>query len=281
MAVRLEESPPISGHRNAQGRCRAMRLLWGENPWTNIRQAAEEGYLVVFPAGAIEQHGPMLPVDTDARLAERWAIEGAALARDKYHIQVLVLPPLHYGQSCHHMSFPGTLSLGFPTYVAAVADLLREVIRHGFRKIVIINGNGGNDAPLCCAQYQVMEELAKNGREARIYMFPNYSHPHIAARLKALRESGLMPDEGNLGIHAAGTETAETLADRPHLVNRDACVRPKLKRDTVPHWAWRTEEISETGAFGDPSLATEEWGRALWETWAEAIAQFLNWVAQE
>ncbi|MCD6351039.1 MAG: creatininase family protein, partial [Armatimonadetes bacterium] len=132
-----------------------MRLLWGENTWPELRQAAEEGYLVLLPAGAIEQHGPMLPVDTDARLAERWAREGATRAREKYGVKALVLPTLAYGQSCHHMNFAGTISLSFPTYLAVLHDLLREVVRHGFRKIVIINGNGGNEAVLRAAQYQV------------------------------------------------------------------------------------------------------------------------------
>jgi creatinine amidohydrolase len=258
-----------------------MRLLWGENPWTDIQRACAEGYIVVLPCGAVEQHGPMLPVDTDARLAERWAIEGSALARDKYGVKVLVLPTLFYGQSCHHMNFPGTISLSFPTYLAVLCDVMREVIRHGFVKIAIVNGNGGNDAPIRCAQYQVMEELERAGKKVRISLFPNYESRHIAAELKKLRESGIMPDEGNLGIHAAGTETAETLADRPELVVREACVRPQLKRDTVPDWAWRTEELSDTGAFGDPSLATAEWGQALWSIWAEAIAQFLSQFAAE
>ncbi len=258
-----------------------MRLFWAENPWPDIKRAAAEGYIVLLPAGALEQHGPMLPVDTDARLAERWARDGAALARDKYGVDCLVLPTLSYGQSCHHMNFPGTISFSFPTYLAALHDILREVVRHGFLKVAVINGNGGNESSLRSAQYQVMEELTREGCRARIALFPGYGSPVISRGLRELQESGLMPSEGQMAIHAAGTETAETLADRPELVKLDDCERPQLERETVPDWAWRTEELSTTGAFGDPSLATAELGEALWNLWAEAVADFLRGLAED
>jgi creatinine amidohydrolase len=256
-------------------------MLWGECTWEDIAQAAKEDYLVLLPAGAIEQHGPMLPVDVDARLAERNAIEGAQYARNKYNLNVLVLPPLHYGQSCHHMKFPGTISFRFETYIAALYDILRTVVDFGFRTVVVQNGNGGNASCIEVARYKLLEELTREGKDAKVYVHPGHDDEYIREEHRKLRESGLMKDEKQMAIHASAYETSQMLADRPHVVKAEKMVKPPLKRTTVPRFAWRTDEVSETGAFGDPSLATKELGARLWDIWAEGIARFLLKISEE
>ncbi|MBU0608787.1 MAG: creatininase family protein, partial [Armatimonadetes bacterium] len=81
--------------------------------------------------------------------------------------------------------------------------------------------------------------------------------------------------------HASRWETSETLADRPQLVKREGMVRPTHSRPDIPEWEWRTEEITATGAFGDPSLARAELGEKCWAAWAEAVAQFLKRLSDE
>ncbi|MGQ9515168.1 MAG: creatininase family protein [Thermoproteota archaeon] len=256
-----------------------MNLNYGELTWEEIEKSAKEGYILVLLLGAIEQHGPMLPIDTDSRLAERWADEGAREARERFGVKVLVMPLLPYGQSCHHMNFPGTISLRFETYISVISDILREVIRHGFSKIVIINGDGGNDASIQVARYKVMEEMALQGKVVRIYNFEHYSNPDVRRGLEKVEKD--LPQEGQLAIHASRPEVAETLADRKHLVRIEKMARPLLKLKREPKHAWRTEEISESGAFGDPSLATEELGNKYWQIWKIAIARYLLEVSKE
>jgi creatinine amidohydrolase len=257
-----------------------MNLLWGECTWEDIAQAAREDYIIVLPAGAIEQHGPMLPVDVDARLAERWALDGAQRARDRYHVKALVLPLLPYGQSFIHMEFAGTISLRFETYIAALCDIMRTVVDTGFRRLAIINGNGGNENSIEVARRKLMEELTREGRDARLYLYDGWNDACFQEGLRKLRAEGMLPDE-QLAIHAAAPETAEMLADRPHLVKRDKMVKPTLLRQDVPAFAWRTDQISPTGAFGDPSLATAELGERFWEIIAESVARFLVHINEE
>jgi len=95
-----------------------------------------------------------------------------------------------------------------------------------------------------------------------------------------MTETGVYPGE-EFGIYAAATETAEMLADRPHLVKREKMVRPTLKRTSSPAYCWRTDELSETGAFGDPSVATVELGEQLWEASIESVARFLVTISEE
>jgi creatinine amidohydrolase len=258
-----------------------MNLLWGECTWEDIQQAAEEDYLVVFPAGAIEQHGPMLPVDTDAHIAEKAAVDGARVARDEHGVNVLVLPTLAYGQSCHHMNFAGTISLRFDTYIAAMCDIMRQVVRHGFRRIVFVNGNGGNESAIAAARYQLMEEMAERGKQVRVYCFPGWAYSPFRDRISKANEDLKAEPEGQLAIHAAAPETSETLANRAHLVKRDKMVRPVLKLTETPRHAWRTDEITDTGAFGDPSKARADLGEAYWKAWADSIGEYLADVAAE
>jgi len=254
-----------------------MKLLWGECTWEEIGQAAREDYLVILPAGAIEQHGPMLPVDVDARLAERGARDGAQRAQEKYGLNVLVLPTLAYGQSAIHMQFPGTISFRVETYIAALYDILRTVVATGFRSVVAYNGNGGNSACLTAAGHKLMEELTREQRDAKVYIHLGWDEPFFQEELARIRR----PEGEHMGIHAASVETAEMLVDRPHLVVREKMVKPALKRQDVPAFVWRTDEITETGAFGDPSLATPEFGEAMWEAIAEGLARYLAAISAE
>ena len=91
----------------------------------------------------------------------------------------------------------------------------------------------------------------------------------------------MIPAEGQPGIHASRWETSETLADRPELVVEEKRVRPTLRRQTVPEWTWLTHELSETGAFGDPSQATAEQGNRIWQGWAEAVGLFIKRLYDE
>ncbi len=257
-----------------------MNLLWSECTWEDIAEATREDYIVVFPVGAIEQHGPMLPVDVDARLAERWALDGARRAWEQYRLKVLVLPTLPYGQSCFHMRFPGTISFRFETYISALCEIMGAVLAMGFRSIAIVNGNGGNASSVEVARYRLAEELTRQGKEAKLYAYAGWNDAYFQAEYRKLREAGLWPDE-TMGIHAAAPETAEMLADRPHLVKREKMVRPTLKRSEQPGYVWLADEISETGAFGDPSLATPEMGERLWDIVAESVARFLRRISEE
>ena len=117
------------------------RLLLQEITRTEARARAAET-LLVWPVGALEQHGPHLPVGTDYLTVEALARRAAAKAADR--IPVLVAPTLPFGSSHHHIPFGGTMSLGTEGYYRVAYDLVESLIVSGFRKIFIVNGHGGN-----------------------------------------------------------------------------------------------------------------------------------------
>jgi len=256
----------------------SAKLLWGECTWEEIKSAAEAGAVAVAPFGSTEQHGPMLPVDTDIHIAEKVALDGARVAAEQHGVRALVLPTLPFGLATHHMAFPGTVTLAPETYVTVIAEVLRCVVTHGFRRIAVVSGHGLNMPALELGMRKVVWEYADRC-VLRIAMFRGHQDPEFARRSRELMAGE--PSEGQPGIHASRWETAETLADRPHLVRTDRLDRPTLERAAVPEWCWRTNELSKTGAFGDPGLAHAELGAKTWTVWAEAVGLFIKRLADE
>jgi creatinine amidohydrolase len=121
------------------GETRLARLSWSE-----VAELDRDRTVAVLPTAAVEQHGPHLPLDTDAFLCTRVAEESAVRARRDG--PVVVAPTLPYGSSTHHMAFAGTLTLRPVTFLAAVDELCGSFVEHGFRRLLVVNGHGGNSA---------------------------------------------------------------------------------------------------------------------------------------
>ena len=109
--------------------------------------------LAVFPTASMEQHGPHLPICTDTALALE--VIDRALKKVRPPRPIVVLPPLHFGSSHHHLSYAGVLSLTSDTYMRAVRDICEGLITQGFSRILMVNGHGGNTAPNAVVQHDL------------------------------------------------------------------------------------------------------------------------------
>ena len=161
--------------------------------------------LLVLPVGAVEQHGPHLPVGTDYLTVEHVA-RGAAEQAQKA-ISVLVAPTLPFGSSHHHLSFGGTLSLATETYYRVLADLGESMIVSGFRSLVLINGHGGN--------HELIQLVARDLAIKHEVKFAAMSYWTVA--WDALVDEGAHLS-GHLPGHAGFYETSQIMALRPDLV---------------------------------------------------------------
>lgn len=216
--------------------------------WTDVAAhlGAGEG-LAVLPFGALEQHGPHLPLGTDtltaAELARRLAGE----------LDAVLLPPVHYGDTWNNAGYPGTVSLSAATVTAIAVDIGRALAGSGARGLVVVNGDWGNRAPL----YAAMRTLAGAGGLPAITL----DHPGMDAAIAELRESRAAAP----GLaHAEEVETSIVLALAPDLVHRDRYVTgyPDFPADfgTRP---MQLHPFSPSGVFGDPGPATAAKGEAL------------------
>ncbi len=234
-----------------------------------LRQAAREDALVILPVASTEQHGRHLPVMVDTLLATEIAERAALrLASDG---RALVAPCVWHGLAEHHMSFGGTFTLDFPTFLAVLRCLCGSLVRHGFRRIALLNGHGGNEAGLRV----VVDELARD-----------FDAPIVTVtywRAAAESFSAILHDQENVR-HACEAETSMVLALRPDLVRTDHLAdavgparpsAPEVAGSALHRWH-AFDERTETGVIGNAAHASADKGERLLKAAAEAVAARLG-----
>lgn len=222
--------------------------------WPDVA-AALAGGIGVLPFGALEQHGPHLPLATDTLTAEHVA-RGVAEALD-----AVLLPAIPYGETWNNAGYPGTVSLAPATVAAIASDIARAVTGAGARALVVVNGDWGNRAPLAAAA----SALDEGGIRMLVLDYPGYEEAADAVQQSPRAAPGLSIR------HAEEIETSTTLAIAPELVRRDREVAeyPRFPADfgTRP---MQLHPFSRSGVFGDPRPATAQKGRAVLDATVEA-----------
>jgi creatinine amidohydrolase len=211
--------------------------------------------ILVLPLGAIEQHGPHLPLDTDVVIAE--GLTGRIVARWGEACDLWQLPAIPIGLSREHDWAPGTLSLSIASFTALLHDLARQIGRTlPARNLAFVNGHGGNRGLLECLQHELAGDFGLNCCAI---------HPFDLGK----RDDGpLLAD-----VHGGRDETSVMLALAPDRVRRDLIVssasEPEAVRalvfDRGTSWPWRTDEprLARDGMIGDAGAATAEFGEAI------------------
>lgn len=251
-----------------------MSVFLADRTWPEVHDAIEQGAVFVVPIGATEQHGRHLPLETDWRLCSVAAERACQLAAER-DFPALVTPAIWTGFSPHHMDFPGSITLELSTFIDLVSQVARSLWLHGARKILLLNGHGGNANLLGSAVQQLRFQ---HGVRAAVASYWNFVLPEIAK----WRRSG----PGGID-HACEMETALMLTARPELVHtehvRDGTWFPKsdfLSGDlaigapvAVP---FAFSELTEEGVLGDPTQATNERGEELLAAVADRLAAFIG-----
>lgn len=246
-------------------------MRWEELTSPEIEALDRETTVLVLPIGSVEQHGNHMPVGTDTMLAQAVSLAAAEKAGN-----TVVLPPPWYGFSAHHMRFAGSVTLRAETLIALCDDIVGSLVTHGFRRILVVNGHGGNGG--------VIDVLAstlghRHYGKARIATLTYFTLAREA--IAALRKSR----PGGMG-HACEFETSMVQRLRPELVKieRAKATYPDpgsryLTTDLIGAQAARVYhdfgDLSPTGTLGDPSLASPEAGAAFFDACAGALADFI------
>lgn len=207
--------------------------------------------LLAVPLGSTEQHGHHLPLDTDTRIAAALAARLAERVPG-----VVVAPPLPYGASGEHETFPGTLSLGQAALEHALVELVRSATR-SIARVLLVNGHGGNAEPLARA----VATLRREGRDVRAW------HPAAGG-----------------DAHAGRTETSLMLALAPELVRlevAEAGNSAPLSELVDDVRAGSVRAVSANGVLGDPDGAGAEEGHALLARLSDdLVATVTAWTAE-
>ena len=229
--------------------------------WPQVQElAAQPGSTVVWPWGAIEQHGPQLPLGTDGLFAER--VLDAVLAALEPSLPIVRLPLQSIGFSPEHRGFSGTISLPAQVLIEQLVVVGKELASTGFQRLVLFNGHGG--------QISLLQTAARQLRAER---------PELAA-LPCFLWSGpegiaeLIPEpERSDGLHAGLAETSLMLHLAPQLVGEQRPCDGKRGEAIPAGWslegaaplAWLSQELSLTGVVGDASGASAALGAQLFD----------------
>jgi creatinine amidohydrolase len=223
---------------------------------------------VVIPVAALEQHGQHLPVFTDSLLLGE-IVRRAAIQLER---QVLFAPLMWLGNSDHHLDFAGTLSAPPRVYLDLLNGLGENFLQHGFRRLVFLNGHGGNDVPGKQAIFELRQR--HRDRDDVLFLFATYwslgARPHDADDSFAQNEMG----------HACEWETSMVLRLAPHLVGdyQNAAPVEFGTPFTPASRAWITRERTASGHIGQPHLASAGKGETLFRLFADDVVAFLQRV---
>jgi creatinine amidohydrolase len=223
---------------------------------------------VVIPVAALEQHGHHMPVFTDSLLC------GEVIRRVSEQLadRVLFTPLMWLGNSHHHMDFKGTISASPRVYLDLLLDLAEAMLHHGFKRIMFVNGHGGNIIP----GRQAMFELRQRHRDRTdlLLLFASYwdfGKPEFERMKLSQKQVG----------HACEYETSMMLRLRPELVTGDITKLPDVEVGfgfDPAYRGWTTDDRTEMGHIGYPRLATVEKGEHLFATYSGGVAEFLEKV---
>jgi len=239
--------------------------------WTEIKETVDKdpNLRVIIPIGSFEQHGPHLPLRTDSILAEYVAKSVAD------RVPSVLFPQLTIGFSLEHTEFPGTVSFAQQTFAQMISEISDCLWKSGFRRLIVINGHGGNRAILECS----ITSIKQIHPELEIYSFTLLD---IARKkFKDIRKS----PHGMIG-HADELETSMMLSIRPDLVRLS---KVRAEKPTFPpmismeaedleivSYPWMTNEISKSGIIGDPSFATPETGKLLLDYVVQTVSSVIG-----
>lgn len=228
--------------------------------WTDVAAHLASTPIAILPFGALEQHGPQLPLGTDTATALEVALRLAE------RLDAVLLPPIHYGDTWNNAGYPGTVSLSPATVTAIATDIGRSIADSGAELLVVVNGDWGNRLPLAAA----MRILTAEGRIRAIAL----DYPGMDAAIEQVRESRAAAPGLN---HAEEAETSIMLAIDPAAVHPDrfAPSYAAFPSDfgTRP---MQLHPFSESGVFGDPTTATAAKGEHILAATVEASLAVLK-----
>ncbi len=238
--------------------------------------ADKEEAVVVLPVGSIEQHGPHLPVYTDSILPLETL--NLALSRLPDDFPAWFLPVVPYGKSNEHAERAGTFTLSTETFIQVLMEIGRSVARNGFKRLLILNGHGGN--------VEVVELALRDLREETdLYTFGLNT---FALARSVPPAPDWSEDEALLGIHSGAGETSKLLHICPELVHMD------LAPESLPRhltrfiespfrgplsFGWMIGDLTSTGVVGNAKTADAEWGELVLSHGADELADLIRTIS--
>ena len=246
--------------------------LYQHYSWPEMAEVVKRQPVVVLPIGSVEDHGPHLPLDTDNFVI--WSICEEAAKRAGG--EILLMPLIPYGFETHHMDFPGTIDIRTEHLLNFVLDITNSVAHHGFKRILIADGHGSN--------MPILELVARRTVLESDALCATFIWPSLALKeIKQIRESG----RGGMA-HGGELETSVYLHLAADKVHKEKAIKDIGMPESEFIWMDLLEgspvrlmdewtRFSKSGIYGDPTIATAEKGKHVFEA---VVSAFLRLVKE-
>lgn len=242
-------------------------MNWLDLTWPDVA-ALPADTVAVLPLGAVEQHGPHLPLSTD----HVCATEIAAAAVAQAEVSTVLLPGLAFTKSDEHHAFPGSIWLSWDTLMHVLVDIGRSLAASGITRLLFVNGHGGNSA---------LGQVANRELRRRFGLRTFLAHPGVP-----IDQGGTssVPNEFGMGVHGGHGETSLMLHLRPELVKMQLARRnvPEVLREfrqigfgKPVSFGWTSDDFGPDGHVGDPTGATAEDGKRFFEAAVPQLAEVI------
>jgi len=251
------------------------KYLLAKMTWPEVEEILKETDIALVPIGATEQHGPALPVDNDAHIATEFTMRVAARIWSRQ--KVVVTPTISFGYSPHHMQFKGTITLSESTLASMIVDICKSLEHHGFKRIILINGHGGNCTAISNALHEMNGEI-----KAKIFSVDWWSFATDKIKEVATRPV----------FHACDMETSvawylnqrvldDKRVDEPGQSPIPGFIEPDmLAPPPKASGAFMMKDITESGVVGYSTKATKEKGKQIADVVLERLEEFIQKVAE-
>jgi creatinine amidohydrolase len=241
--------------------------LWLDELSTKeAKKAAKDNAVVIFPVGSVEEHGDHLPLCTDSIQPEYVALEVARKTG------CFVAPPLRYGICNATRNFVGTITLRFNTFYKIVNEILSELVRNGFNRIIVISGHAGN-SHMVALRMAAQDIVIKNDalgteRKTRIMVLSDYDFAKELTPKFASEKDG----------HAGTLETSRMMAIKPNLIKTKglASFTEMPRFEVVAH----PELFFPSGVNGDPTAATANKGQKINDYIIDQVAKLVGEIKE-
>lgn len=223
--------------------------------WPEVEEIKKQTDVAIIPVGSTEQHGLHLPLKTDAFIA----YELAKLAAQK--VPVVVTPPIFYGESSHHLDFPGTISINSSTLVSLTKDVAKSLVRHGFKKIIILNAHGGNTHILQTAANEIHQET--QAFVALVDWWTIASDEVMKIKTSPIWHACELETSIMLALDSSSVDLSKAVKQIPSALSKfikyDFAAGEPRARVAWPN----VKKVSGSGVIGDPTKASIEKGEKI------------------
>ncbi len=251
---------------------------WQDLTTVDFQSFDPETTVALLPLGAIEQHGPHLPLSTDATIAEETCVRAAAIVGDA--IPLLVMPTQSVGKSTEHLQYEGTLTHSAETLLHSWMEIGDSVARAGLKKLVFFNAHGGQPQimEICCRELRIKHDMLCVGTSGGSFGSPPPSE--------------VLPEGIRFDIHAGTVETSIMLYLRPELVHMEHAknfegLLPQVEEDFErlrvigsTYMGWQAQDVHLDGCSGNAEIANPAIGEIYMSHMAQGLAELLDEVSR-